>query len=166
MAMKPLDRPDSLHLEAAKGWCELHAFAEADAELDNITASLRAHPKVLEVRWQIYANLEKWEGALEIASALVTMRPDWANGWIYKASSLTELNRHEEAYETLSAAAARFPSDEIIPYDLACVCCALKRLEEARIWLGKAIEAGGREMKLRALDDPDLTPLWQGLREG
>ena len=48
--MKPLEPPDSLHLQAAQGWCELHAFAEADAELDNITASLRAHPKVLEVR--------------------------------------------------------------------------------------------------------------------
>ncbi len=50
--MKPLEPPDSLHLRAAQGWCELHAFSEADAELDNIAASLRAHPLVLEVRWQ------------------------------------------------------------------------------------------------------------------
>jgi hypothetical protein len=50
--MKPLQPPDSLHVQAAQGWCELHAFAEADAELDKITGSLRAHPKVLEVRWQ------------------------------------------------------------------------------------------------------------------
>ena len=34
--MKPLAPPDSLHLQAAQGWCELHAFVEADAELDNI----------------------------------------------------------------------------------------------------------------------------------
>jgi hypothetical protein len=58
--MKELELHDQRHLEAAQGWCELHAFAEADAELDNITASLRAHPNVLEVRWQIYANLERW----------------------------------------------------------------------------------------------------------
>jgi hypothetical protein len=50
--MKPLEPPDSLHVQAAQGWCELHAFAEADTELDKIDASLRAHPKVLEVRWQ------------------------------------------------------------------------------------------------------------------
>ena len=61
--MKPLPAPDSHHLQAAQGWCELHAFAEADAELDRIATSLGTHPKVLEVRWQIYANLEKWAGA-------------------------------------------------------------------------------------------------------
>jgi hypothetical protein len=75
--IKPLDFQDQRHLEAAQSWCELHAFWEADAELDNITASLRAHPSVLEVRWQIYANLEKWAGALDIASAIVKLVPDW-----------------------------------------------------------------------------------------
>ena len=77
--MKPLEPPDSIHLEAAQGWCELHAFLEADAELDNITASLRAHPKVLEVRWQVYANLDKWVGALEIATAIVKQEPGCEN---------------------------------------------------------------------------------------
>jgi hypothetical protein len=33
----------------------------------------------------------------------------WADGWIYRACSLMELNQHKEAYETLSAAAALFP---------------------------------------------------------
>ncbi|MGO8928968.1 MAG: STM4504/CBY_0614 family protein [Limisphaerales bacterium] len=33
--MKPLEPPDSLHLQAAQGWCELRAFAEADVELGN-----------------------------------------------------------------------------------------------------------------------------------
>lgn len=76
--MKALRPPDSLHLQAAQAWCELHAFTEADAQLDKIAASLRAHPKVLEVRWQIYANLEKWAGALDIASAIVKLVPGWA----------------------------------------------------------------------------------------
>jgi predicted Zn-dependent protease len=92
---------------------------------------------VLEVRWQIYANLEKWAGALEIASAILKLVPGWPSGWIYRASSLAELNREQEAYETLSTATARFPGDEIIPYDLARVCCALKRFDEARTWLGR-----------------------------
>ena len=85
--------------------------------------------------------------------------PDWPSGWIYRASSLTELNGQQEAHETLSEAASRFTSDEIILYDLACVCCALKRFDEARTWLGKAIQAGGNKIKLRAQDDPDLEPL-------
>jgi tetratricopeptide (TPR) repeat protein len=163
--MKPLEPPDSLHVQAAQGWCELYAFAEAEVELDKIDASLRAHPQVLEVCWKILANLEKWAGALDIASAIVKMVPEWSSGWIYRASSLTELDRQQEAYETLSAAAALFPRDEIIPYDLACVCCALKRVDEARTWLGKAIETGGSAIKLKALDDPDLEPLWKEVGE-
>jgi hypothetical protein len=71
--MKPLEPTDSLHVQAAQGWCELYAFAFAEAELDKIDANVRANPKVLEVRWQIYANLEQWAGALDIASAIVMM---------------------------------------------------------------------------------------------
>ena len=161
MAMNPLEPPDKHYVEAAKGWCELDAFLEANEELEKISQALRAHPQVLEVRWQINANLQEWDAALEIATALTTMHPDWPSGWIYLASSLTELNRHPEAYETLSTAAERFPSDEIILYDLACVCCALKRPDEAMTWMNKAIQVGGDEIKQRALDDRDLQPLLQ-----
>jgi hypothetical protein len=77
---------------------------------------------------------------------------------------MVELDRHQEAYETLSAAAALFPGDEIIPYDLACICCALKRVDVARLWLSKAIEVGGDAIKLKALDDTDLEPLWGELK--
>jgi hypothetical protein len=30
-----------------------------------------------------------------------------------------------------------------------------------RTWLAKAIDVGGKEVKLRALDDPNLEPVWQ-----
>jgi hypothetical protein len=37
-------------------------------------------------------------------------------------------------------------------------------LEEARAWLRKAIDLGDeKEIKLRALDDPDLEPLWANI---
>ncbi len=163
--MKGLEPPDSLHLQAAKGWCELHAFLEANEELEKITPLMRAHPEVLEVRWQIYANLEKWEGALDLAQAIMKLVPEKPEGYIYCASSLQELGRREQAYRTLTDAAKRFPQDEIILYDLACVCCLLGRIAEARDWLARAIEAGGDAIKLRALDDPDLEPLWQHLGE-
>jgi tetratricopeptide (TPR) repeat protein len=163
--MNKLEPPDSLHLEAAKGWCELHDFLEADAELNDINPSLQTHPSVSEVRWQICANLEKWAGALEMASAIVKMEPDWPNGWIYRASSLAELNRRQEAYDTLKEAIARFPTDEIILYDLACVGCTLKRFDEAREWLAKAIDAGGNEVKLKAMDDPDLEPIRASIKQ-
>jgi hypothetical protein len=37
-------------------------------------------------------------------------------------------------------------------------------LAEARAWLRKAIDVGdAKEIKLRALDDPDLEPLWANI---
>src|SRR6266571_3557206 len=107
--VKPMDTSDRRHLEAAKGWCQLEAFLEANEELEHVTANFRAHPDVLEVRWQIYANLKKWEGALEIAGAIVTLAPNKPEGWIYKASTLHELTRNAEAHEVLLDAAKRCP---------------------------------------------------------
>lgn len=163
--MVPLYPPDRIHVEAAKGWCELHAYSEAEAELDKVSPESRNHPKFLEARWQVCANLDRWETALDIANTLIGLAPEVPEGWIYKGSALVELKRLPEAHETLSQAAAKFSSDEIVPYDLACVCCAMRRFDESKSWLGKAIDAGGNRIRLRALDDPDLEPLWESLRE-
>jgi Flp pilus assembly protein TadD len=67
------------------------------------------------------------------------------NSCQFPASSLGDLNRLQEARDMLRLAMEKFPSDEIIPYDLACVCCALGRLEEAHEWLRRAMDVGGKE---------------------
>jgi hypothetical protein len=36
----------------------------------------------------------------------------------------------------------------------------LGRSEEAREWLAKALEIGGKELKLQALDDEELAAVW------
>jgi predicted Zn-dependent protease len=91
--MKPLELHDLRYLAAAQGWLELGNHLEADEELENITAEQRAHPAVLEIRWQIYAKAGKWEGALDIASALVQLVPESALGWVHRSFGLHELNR-------------------------------------------------------------------------
>lgn len=160
---RPLQRPESIHLDAAKGWCALEAFLEANDELEKISPKLRAHPDVLEVRWQIYANLGKWDGALELASTIMALVPGEPKGYIYTASTLHELGRLEEALQTLLDAVKKFPSDEIILYDLASIACSMRRMVEASAWLAKAIEVGGDPIKLKALDDPNLDPIWKGV---
>ena len=62
---------------------------EAGRELEEIAPKLRIHPAVLEVRWQIYSNLKKREGALDIASGFVKLVPDWSSGWVYRIRKLT-----------------------------------------------------------------------------
>jgi hypothetical protein len=75
-SMKPLEQPDSLHLQAAQGWLELGNHIEANEELENIRAELRGHPDVLKVRWEVYAAARKWEAALDIPAALARLAPD------------------------------------------------------------------------------------------
>ena len=76
-----LQPPDTIHLQAAQGWIELGNHVEANEELEKITARLRVHPDLLELRWRIFAAAKNWEAALDIASALIQIDPENPAGW-------------------------------------------------------------------------------------
>ena len=162
--MRPLEHPDSLHLQAAQGWLELGNHLEADAELEKITPQLRAHPMVLTVRWEIYAAAKKWEAALDIAAALIQLDPEDPMGWVHRSYALHELKRTTEARDNLLRVSDNFPLSATVRYNLACYECQLGRLEQAKNWLERAFQLGdARMMKLAALVDPDLEPLWKNI---
>jgi len=67
----------------------------------------------------------------------------------------------EKAKVVLDEAAKLFPDDSMIQYNLACYCAKLGQLDAAKEHLGKSYELGdARQIKLMALDDEDLKPLW------
>ena len=74
--MKELSLQDQRFLDAAEGWLGLGDHLAANEELEQITPELRATPKVLEVRLRIYWAAKKWEACVEIAGALVNLKPD------------------------------------------------------------------------------------------
>jgi tetratricopeptide (TPR) repeat protein len=160
----PLQPPDTFHLEAAQGWLKLGSHIEANEELEKITAQLRAHPDVLKVRWQIYAMAKKWDAALDIAAALIQLDPDDPLGWVHRSYSLRELKRTADARDNLLRVADKFPLNATMRYNLACYECQLGRLEQAKEWLEKAFKLGDAgKMKLAALKDPHLEPLWKDI---
>lgn len=166
MKSNPLSHLDALHLRAAQGWLELGNLIEATEELDNITPLLRAHPDVLEVRWQISIKAKQWEMAEEISGALVQTLPQDPNAWRAHANTFYFAGRYQEAYEIAKAKAQVFPKDWPLHYDLACYCCRLENVKEARSWFLKAVYLGdAKAIGLRALDDPDLEPLWVEIKE-
>jgi len=57
----------------------------------------------------------------------------------------------------------RFPKNATVPYNLACYCCQLNRLDEAEKWLKKAMAINESHVKRMAIDDPDLKPLWDSM---
>jgi tetratricopeptide (TPR) repeat protein len=118
------------------------------------------------MRWALYSEVEQWPVCLDIATAITTLVPERGKGWIYLSRALHELGRTTEAWENLTAVVDRFPNDWVMHYTLACYACALNRLGDARNFLERAIAVGdGKQVKLLALDDADLEPLWARIGE-
>jgi predicted Zn-dependent protease len=152
---------DQHHLRAAEGWLGLGDWQSANDELEEITPQLRAHPEVLEVRWQVYAAAKRWVMCVEIATAITKLVPERAFGWLHRSFALHELKRTAEAREGLLAVVERFPAEATMHYNLACYECQLGNLVEARKWLAQALALDDSDdFKRAALDDPDLDPLW------
>jgi predicted Zn-dependent protease len=159
--LKGLELNDQRQLEAAQGWLGLGNLVEASEELEHITPQMRGHPDVLAIRYQIYSTARKWEMAAEVARAISTIVPDDSFGWIYWAFSLHELKRTKEAWNVLIPVADKFPQESTISYNLACYACQLGNLKDGMKWLEKAVDlAGKKDIRMMALDDPDLEPLW------
>jgi tetratricopeptide (TPR) repeat protein len=139
-----------------------HAHAEANEELERIAPLFRAHPDVLEVRWHIFARARKWEACVDLAEAIVKCDPTRQDAWIHRSFALHELKRTQEAFDSLLPVAGKFPEVWVIPYNLACYCAQLGRLDNARGWLEQAMSIDEKTVKRVAIDDPDLMPLWEG----
>ena len=166
-----LEPPDRFHLEAAEGWRELGNQAQAGAELDKIAPRLQTHPDVLMMRWGIYFQTRQWELAAEVAKTFSEVVPDDVFGVMHWAHALHQLQRTKEAREVLLPAVAKFPDDDGIRASLANCACRLGDFKEALRWLKEAIDLaeshvhdGGEELKLLALEDPDMEPLWKRIR--
>jgi tetratricopeptide (TPR) repeat protein len=158
-----LGHPDNLHVQAAQGWLELGNPREADKELDEITPALRVHPDVLEIRWHIYAHAKKWDECVDIAAAIINLAPNRSDAWVHRSFALHELQRTQEAYDHLLPVATKFRKVWTIPYNLACYCAQLGRLEECQKWFKTAMGIDEHTVKREAIDDPDLKPLWDSM---
>ena len=81
-----------------------------------------------------------------------------------KAFSLRRVNDGgvEKAKLLLDEAVKLFPTEWAVQYNLACYCSQLGQLDAAKEHLGKSYELGdAQQIKLMALDDDDLKPLWE-----
>lgn len=164
--MKELSESDKHSLRAAEGWFELGCAREAESELESLTPSVRHHPIVLELRWQILAGARQWAACVELARAITKAAPKEPLGWIHLSYALHELKRTQEAWDNLIAVIEEFPKEPTMRYNLACYACQMGQLPEARRWLKKTFALGRKkESKQMALGDLDLKPLWPEIAE-
>jgi Flp pilus assembly protein TadD len=166
--MQVLEPPDSHHLEAAHGWLGLGSVADARTELEAISPGLRGHPAVLEARWLVCVQEKNWRDALAVAERELAGAPENSSGWLHRAYALRRVEGGglTQAWDALLPAAEKFPKEPTIPYNLSCYACQLQQLDMARHWLNRAIAAGKKEcIKLAALCDDDLKPLWTEIKD-
>lgn len=162
--VKDLEPPDIHFVNAAQGWLELNNPAEAQEELDKVTA-FKSHLIVMELQWQIYAKNKAWEQAIDTAAATATRHPNAPFGWIHLAYSLHEVKKTAEAYEVLKPVLDRFPTQWLMRYNMACYAVQMGRLDEGKSWLQRANEIGDKkEIAELMATDPDLAPLRKALR--
>jgi hypothetical protein len=93
------------------------------------------------------------------------LEPEMALGWVHRSFCLHELRRTAEARDNLLRVVDKFSMSATIPYNLACYECQLGNLAQSKKWLQAAFRLGDRkQIKVAALEDPDLKPLWPEIR--
>jgi tetratricopeptide (TPR) repeat protein len=153
-------------LNAAQGWLGLGDYQSALDELKLIDPVMRSHPDVLAVRCDIFTADMKWPAVVAVACALVKLVPDRPSGWVWRSFALHGLKQTQQALDLLLPAVKKFPDIPTIPYNLACYCAQLGKLEEARRWLHQSYEIGDATiLKVAARQDPDLAPLFVNASE-
>jgi Flp pilus assembly protein TadD len=165
--VQKLEPPDTHHLDAAMGWLGLGCADDARAELAAIAAENQNHPDVLDVRWTLCVQEQRWDDALALAELELKTAPGDPAGWLHRAYALRRARPGglPLAWAALLPAAEKFPTEPVIAYNLACYACQMQHLELARTWLHRAVKTGDpKAIKQMALADDDLQPLWPEIK--
>jgi len=164
----PLENPDRIRCEAARGYLALGMYDSANEELENTDAFNRAAPEVLALRVELYWKLGKWELMREIAKRLNEFEPNEVQWVVSYAFATRRAVSIEVAKEILLKSVSKFPREATILFNLACYDCQLGRLDSAKAYLRRAFEIDP-QWRIQALEDEDLKPLWdclEGLHKG
>lgn len=157
--------PDSVHLRFARGWFELGLLQESEAELGHIRIEYQGCLEVLEVRFQLWVRLGRFQEALTIAEQQARDFPGEYRGHMNRGNALFWLDRADEAIACVMAVMGEHPKVAAFPYNLACYCLPSRGEEEAKRWMRVAMRVGNRSGVIRhALVDGDLRAIWPWLR--
>ncbi|CAN5823624.1 hypothetical protein BH09VER1_BH09VER1_41510 [soil metagenome] len=134
------------------------------AALDKIPGEQKARLEVLQMRLNLHVAGKQWELGMELARHLVTVQPDDAGTWISLAYCTRRAESVEKAEEILLRALAAHPEEAMIRYNLACYASVSGQLDRAIERLKEAITLH-EGMRLLAVEDEDLRPLWGMVEE-
>src|SRR5688572_15811455 len=128
--MKGFNERERFALSAAEGWLMLECPAEAEHELEAIRAENSGSSDVLCVRWAIQYRWKHWEEARSAAKLWCWTAPESLEAWMALANSTRESDGLAKAKQILLDLTRRFPSEWVVPYNLACYCSQLGEIAE------------------------------------
>jgi tetratricopeptide (TPR) repeat protein len=155
----PDDVREVRRLLAAEGYIELGLFEEADNELRELDHRWFFLEPTLLLQLRVYAGLARWKEAHDLADVLSVQNPENPQWRIWSAVAASHIESVEAARSILLEALAQSPNDARIHYDLSCYETRLHHFRRAEGHLYHAIQLDPR-LKLVAVDDPALAPLW------
>lgn len=164
--MKQIQPPDKHFLLAAQGWLELGNQSEAFMELRKISSQFSGHPDVVKTHWQLYDQIRGEEGVRVIAEIISELDLGDMVRHLDQTRNSRTAKRATAVDRFLPIGPLRLPLLFAVPYNLACYACQLGNLKEAWEWLQIAVELCDiQEIRSLALNDPDLEPLWEQIKE-
>ncbi len=146
-------------LLAVEGYIDLGMYKEADVELRELDPGCFALEETLVMQLCVYAGLQQWKKARELATSLAEQDPDNPQWTIWSASAACRLQSVEVAKTILLQALVSHPDNANIHYNLSCYETRLRHFRKAQRHLLRAIQIDPR-FKVLAMDDADLEPLF------
>jgi len=158
VSLLPKLREDFHSAESAVGYANLGMFADALAELENLSPQMNMDEGVQEFKLRLLERAGRWQDAAGLASRLATSHPDESRWFIAWAFAKRRSDSIETASKILTDAASLHPKDPLIQFNLGCYACQRGDLTEARARVDAAI-ALEPLFRAAAETDPDLAPL-------
>ena len=149
-------------LAAAQGYFQLEMWNDAWNELEELPPETRHFSQVIILRVLILNNLGKWEDAAIIGKGALRHYPDFGALYLATAHALRNSKGAAEARSVIVAGETFLGNEAVFHYMLACYDSALGNLEDAKEGLARAFELN-KGLRSKALDEPDLAPLWESL---
>jgi len=151
-------------MQRADGYLDLKLWQRARDELQNLPEDWRSSLLYIQLLLRLAFGEEDWESAAKWADTLRKGDPEVPDYWVQFAYAARRVRDISAAREVLVEAKEKFPSEAVIPYNLACYACRSGDIPLARAYLGAAfrLEQGYRDL---ALEDEDLESMWDEIEE-
>jgi len=153
------------NIRAAEGWIELGNFDEAAEELHNCPPAVKSSIEWVKLWVRIYTMKQRWVDVEMMTETLMKHAPEDPFTVFNRAEAFHRQGRSKDAFQLFSHAPQSFKKLPQYFYDYARYLCALQEFSLALSCLGKAFDLDP-DLRMRALDDPDLDSVWLDLQEG